>query len=438
MTAVSAVGSRRTAGTTAVSAPRRVVSSTAPVTAIRQSAVARPPLPLRRPGTLPVLPLTLRRDGRLASSAQLEPIVAAARTATDFFLFCHGWLYDEAEARANAARFFTLLEPVLASLGERIVPLGVAVHWPSKPFADADLGRTDAVEGVWPALQHQVVSRAATGAERLLVELCRAEVPASPEEEAELDVLLSRVLGRGTRGGMVPSLFQALSFWTMKRRAGEVVERLGRETLVPLWRDLGHAPRLHLIGHSFGAKLVTSAVLGGARPESLTLLLGAFSAFAFTPQVPGFKRPGLYHRVVAERQVQGPIVVLRSDHDTALGTFYRAATTHGEVGRDPARTAGGLRRTDSVVATSALGAVGARGVGAPKLDLVDVQQTGIATYPIVNIDGSAVVRAREPLVGAHRDIYHYEIAALIAMAAGLVVGGPTGARAKPLDPLSRP
>jgi hypothetical protein len=76
----------------------------------------------------------------------------------------------------------------------------------------------------------------------------------------------------------------------MKRRAGDVGERLGRECLAPLWRSLSRAPRLHLVGHSFGAKLVTSAVLGGARLESLTLLLGAFSAFAFAPEIPRFDR----------------------------------------------------------------------------------------------------------------------------------------------------
>src|SRR5262249_61580762 len=83
-------------------------------------------------------------------------------------------------------------------------------------------------------------------------------------------------------------------------------------------------------------------------------------------------------------------------------------------GREGAR-ASGRRAVAEPVATSALGAVGARGVGAPELDLIDVQQTGIPEYPIVNVDGSRVVRAREPLVGAHRDIYHREVATLVAM-----------------------
>jgi hypothetical protein len=133
--------------------------------------------------------------------------------------------------------------------------------------------------------------------------------------------------------------------------------------VAPLWSKLSRPPRLHLIGHSFGAKLVTSMALGGARPASVTLLLAAFSAFAFAPVIPGFRRPGFYYPVLAERRVDGPIVVLRSDHDTALGTFYRTITGSGEVdragARDGARPAGRLARA-ATVAASALGAIGAR------------------------------------------------------------------------------
>ena len=393
--------------------------------------------------------MTLTKDGRLANEAQVARLEKFAASATDCFVFCHGWLYDEAEARQDAARFFTLLDGVLEPLRERVVPLRVGLHWPSKPFADPELTRGAADDGLWPWLER----RAGDGSRRrhmtnglrgragdsnlaLLRDLGASEIPRSPEEEAELDLLARRLAG-AERGGFSVSPFQALSFWTMKRRAGDVGERLGRECLAPLWRSLTRAPRLHLVGHSFGAKLATSAVLGGARPESLTLLLGAFSAFAFAPEIPRFDRPGFYHRVLAERQVQGPIVVLRSDHDTALATFYSTLTGSDEVGRRRDGARGPGRRTlTKPVATSALGAVGARGVGAPELDLVDVQRTGIPDYRIVNVDGSRVVRASEAFVGAHRDIYRREVATLAAMAAGLLVGGPEGARPRPLDPLA--
>jgi hypothetical protein len=394
--------------------------------------------------------LTLTKDGRLANEAQVARLEKFAASATDCFVFCHGWLYDEAEARQDAARFFALLDSVLAPLGERVVPLRVGLHWPSQPFADPELTRGVAGgDELWPELERRVTEtsrrRHATNGSRgrasdsdlaLLGDLCAAEIPRSPEEEAELDLLARRLAG-AERGGFSVSPFQALSFWTMKRRAGDVGERLGRECLAPLWGALTRAPRLHLVGHSFGAKLLTSAVLGGAQPESLILLLGAFSAFAFAPEIPRFDRPGFYHRVLAERRVQGPIVVLRSDHDTALATFYGTLSGSDEVGRRRDGARGPSRRTlTEPVATSALGAVGARGVGAPELDLVDVQRTGIPEYAIVNVDGSRVVRASEAFVGAHRDIYHREVATLAAMAAGLIIGDPEGARPRPLDPLA--
>lgn len=97
------------------------------------------PAPQRQGLDLLFLPLT--KDGRLANATALERLEREAAGASDCFVFCHGWLYDEAEARQEAARFFALLETALAPLRERITPLRVALHWPSKPFADPELTR---------------------------------------------------------------------------------------------------------------------------------------------------------------------------------------------------------------------------------------------------------------------------------------------------------
>ncbi len=314
-----------------------------------------------------------------------------------------------------------------------MVPLRVAVHWPSKPFGDeATRGGTH----LEPELLRELgdVARGEPGrVSRLLLTMAEAEVPRSPEEEIELDGLLRGLREAEGRGGTLLSPAHALSFWLMKRRAGEVGERLGREHLGPMFARLeDQVPRLHLIGHSFGAKLLASAVLGGLRPRSLTLLQAAFSAFAFAPEVPDTDGPGFYHRLLAERRVTDTIAVLYSAHDRALGSLYPAVTGSGEIDRGR-----GTRRTREVVARSALGAVGARGVGAPEVDLVEVQRIGLPRRPVVNVNGSRVVRASEWLVGAHRDIHHPEIARLIAMAAGLLQGGPDGVRARLLTHAQR-
>jgi hypothetical protein len=91
------------------------------------------PAPPRR--SREILPVTLTKDGRLADRVQLGRVAKAAGSATDCFVFCYGWLGDEAEAHQESARFLALLDGALAPLRERIVPLHLGLHWPSRPFA---------------------------------------------------------------------------------------------------------------------------------------------------------------------------------------------------------------------------------------------------------------------------------------------------------------
>jgi hypothetical protein len=88
-----------------------------------------------------------------------------------------------------------------------------------------------------------------------------------------------------------------------------------------------------------------------------------------------------------------------------------------------------------VVACSAIGAVGVR--GAPELTLDEVGCVGLPRYPVVNVDGSVLVKAEDQVAGAPRDIHHREIATLILPAGGLLQGGPVGIRPPGLDPLAR-
>ena len=429
-----------------------------------------------------LLLLSLRRDGRIVNPAAQEALRQWLPGTTDCFVFCHGWLNDATEARGAAERFFARLDRGLQPVRERMVPLRLAVHWPSKPFADpegedgpspqggahtgslqngaeahngadaheatdAPQARGRLTQEQWPALASALGDLALIEPRplALLLDLvCESEVPLGAEEEIELDALMSQLraacragtepdVASRARGGLSLNPFHALSFWLMKRRAGQVGERLGREILAPLLRALeDRAPRLHLIGHSFGAKLVASAVLGGLQADSLILLLGAFSAFAFADEVPGTRRPGAYRRVVSEGLVRGPIAVLFSEHDRALRTLYPALTWGGQVDR-ALREEHHLTQTRERVVRSALGATGALGVGARRFDLLDIPQTGLARG-VVNIDGSRVVQRQEWLIGAHRDIFHDEIGTLVAMGTGLMKGGPAGARPRPLSP----
>jgi hypothetical protein len=341
----------------------------------------------------------LDRNGRFLSGRafdRLRPrLASASRPITDAFVFCSGGIEDPAEARAHAARFFGLLQRSLEVLGDWVTPLGIAIHWPSGPFPE-------------------------NGSRELLAHV-DDEIPLGPEEEAELDALLQRTPAPDGRKGCRRDPIHGLSLWLTKKRAGEVGERFGREHLAPLWAECPPAcrPRLHLIGHSFGARLLTSAVLGGARPESLTLLQAAFSAFAFAEEIPGARGPGYYHRILAERLVAGRIVAVRSIHDPALATLYPRLTGGFRGGRP-----GRLGRKPGIVAASALGIVGARGAGAPELEIREAQRLGLPLRPIVNVEASA-------LIAGHQDILHPEVATIALMASGLLIGGPDGPRSRP-------
>jgi hypothetical protein len=124
---------------------------------------------------------------------------------------------------------------------------------------------------------------------------------------------------------------RVLSYYEMKERAGVV----GRDGLGPLLGQLGQTVRgvrVHLLGHSFGARLVSFA-LEGLPPEqrganspvkTLYLVQGAFSHFAFAPRAPVREGAG----VLAEYadRVNGPLVCTFSEADRAVGWWYPNAS----------------------------------------------------------------------------------------------------------------
>ena len=85
-------------------------------------------------------------------------------------------------------------------------------------------------------------------------------------------------------------VLRQLSYWKMKNRAG-VVGKKGLGPEIDKFADKYPDLRIHLVGHSFGARLVSYALDGmrdrAASPvKSVTLLQGAFSRFAFTDRLP--------------------------------------------------------------------------------------------------------------------------------------------------------
>lgn len=121
------------------------------------------------------------------------------------------------------------------------------------------------------------------------------------------------------------NVVRALSMWLMKDRAGVVGSGGVSDLLVDLLRTDG--TRVHLVGHSFGGKVVLSALCQPAslpRPVSSVLLLQpAVSHLCFAPVVPGTDRPGGY--VAAPDRSTNPVLSTFSRHDVPLTRLFHLA-----------------------------------------------------------------------------------------------------------------
>jgi hypothetical protein len=217
---------------------------------------------------------------------------------------------------------------------------------------------------------------------------------------------------------------RAASYWQMKKRAGVV----GKDGLGPLVGRLHAAQaslRIHLIGHSFGARVVSFALAGlpasaggdGAAPgarspvKSVVLLQGAFSHFAFAGALPHDRNRGGALAGMASR-VDGPIAVSHTVHDTAVGKLYALASI---ASQDDAAAL-----NDLFFRWGAMGGDGAQAVQANGVALGPVGQS----YPFgagafVNLNGDAVIKDGPPPAGAHGDIFHPQLAWVTLAAAGI-------------------
>ncbi|GAA1717226.1 serine-threonine protein kinase [Streptomyces yatensis] len=205
-------------------------------------------------------------------------------------------------------------------------------------------------------------------------------------------------------------LLRQATYYVMRRRAGAV----GREGLGPVLGALAAlrpaAPRLHLVGHSFGGRLVSYALSGlpeGATVASVTLLQGAFSHYAFAERLPhAADRRGALH--AAAHRVRGPVVSCHSRHDTALGLLYPVASriSGDDAPPLPDETRWGAIGYDGVQAVEAC----------PRLDLAEALEGPFPAEGCVSVDVSEVVRHGVPPAGAHSDICHEELARLVLRA----------------------
>ena len=125
----------------------------------------------------------------------------------------------------------------------------------------------------------------------------------------------------------ISKLLNQFTYFEMKRRAGIV----GAKLAALLDGDAGlqrQAPRLHLVGHSFGGRLVTAcaSALTSVSPASMTLLQAAFSQNGFGTVVGSPPVTGAFRNVVIGKRVKGPITVTHTLNDQANGVAYPLAS----------------------------------------------------------------------------------------------------------------
>jgi hypothetical protein len=132
----------------------------------------------------------------------------------------------------------------------------------------------------------------------------------------------------GVRSG-VRNFLNFLTYYQMKARGGKVGAG-GVYQVLRAVRARREDVKLHLVGHSFGARVVTAAALGPpgqppVNPNTLNLLQAAFSHYGFANAYDG-TRDGFFRGVISNNLVLGPIVISHTKNDRAVGIAYPLAS----------------------------------------------------------------------------------------------------------------
>ena len=422
----------------------------------------------------PFWPLRFDKDGNGDATVDtfLDELPGAG--LTDLFIFSHGWNNDETTALDLYSRFFGAVRDVLSSGSATLragAKIGVAgVLWPSILFPgdtvppaaeggassftnsyagtlETELPKVFCQPGQFPLLQdllnllktqppsndalfefrdkltHMLTmpqntstqdsfeALTATSSDRWLELLDAAAEPPTDNQGGAAD--FGGFFDKLWSGAK--SMLRVATYWEMKNRAGVI----GQGSLGPLiGRAAAGSPALkfYLLGHSFGARLVSYSLKG--LPDATTtspvkmlyLLQGAFSHFAFAAKLPfDTSRSGDLAGMSA--RVDGPLLTTFSAKDTAVGVSYPAASLL--AGQDAADTNNLMYRWQG------MGCDGAQGVDAASGTL------GSAPYTFergrwLNLDGNTVIVAGGPPSGAHSDIVHQETAFVALAGAALI------------------
>ena len=131
-------------------------------------------------------------------------------------------------------------------------------------------------------------------------------------------------------GSAARNVLNLITYYQMKERAGLI----GATALNPLLRGIRRdhpALRLHLVGHSFGGRLVSATAAGASattllQAESMSLLQAAFSHYGFAHNWDQQNNDGVFRRVVEKKAIRGPLIITHTTSDLAVGMAYPLAS----------------------------------------------------------------------------------------------------------------
>ncbi len=328
----------------------------------------------------PSAEVLFRADGSVDGNDAAARALAADPGVTDLLVITHGWNNDILGARDLFAQLARSLREVVD--GGHGLPSGrtlgiLGAIWPSRQFALPDQMQGvaavdppvtqqdlfDAIDGlraVFPGEDARLDRAAAlvpdlaedVSARQEFADLVRGLVTPAvgdgtecpdalftlpgdvvleqlsvPDDTPTVDAGLGDFLGGILGGGL--NLLNYTTFYAMKERSAVV----GAAGLAPLLGAIARPGlRLHLAGHSFGARLVsaaTKALPAGTTVASMALLQGAFSHFGFAADwdldTPG-AQSGLFRSDVADHRVTGPVLITHTANDLAVGIAYAVAS----------------------------------------------------------------------------------------------------------------
>jgi hypothetical protein len=163
----------------------------------------------------------------------------------------------------------------------------------------------------------------------------------------------------------VTNLMNLGTYFEMKQRAGTV----GKNGVAPLIDELtSQVDRIHLVGHSFGGRVVAAAAANSKTKKlgSLSLLQAAFSHNGFSKS-----RRGFFRTVIDNKRVSGPILVTNTKKDLSVGLAYPAAS---RISGDAASAFGG--------ADDPFGGIGSN--GAQQMEKGEISGLAVSLEPVAS------------------------------------------------------